>query len=622
MQQRRSSGWVSRLWPVLAVLVILILLGYPLALLFGLPLALRDMRDLRKWDNAVITAQAPQRLGDGTTLTFAEGEEALENGVLVLDDAPLDAPYRVSGDTVTIDSRSPFVTWGETLTPGLETGSETVYSSLDDLPDPLYLYVGDTLAFGGATEAEQTPDDVQVNFTFGEAIGPLLLDDEILTEGADYTLAGDAVVFSEAPSFGSDLRRVSGDYGILDDEQIVFATPPEGEVRVAERVVELAERLTGEADGQNTRFTFTQIPVVETEPYDVFVDGTALSSDDERPEERVDGERATFSFESEAGIIALDDVPQAEGESYTRDGNAVTFSSPPRRNAELRQYPGAYLTDFETGDVLLATPPPAGATVWTDAYTVYGEPECGTGVLECFLALPQHPVPFPHWILERVVPFFEKFPLTDERNIVRAILYTAAGTLSALALGAAVGTLLAVLFVMVRPLERALVPWLVASQTVPIIALVPVLLLVLGNAGITIQTSLLPTALIGAYIAFFPVVVGTVKGLRSVDPLALDLMKSYAATRWQLFTKVRFPAAVPFLFTSLKLAAAAALVGALVAETESNNRRGLGFQILGQVQSGNVADVWILLLISALLGVVLVGLVGLVQRLVAPWERS
>ena len=131
----------------------------------------------------------------------------------------------------------------------------------------------------------------------------------------------------------------------------------------------------------------------------------------------------------------------------------------------------------------------------------------------------------------------------------------------------------------------------------------------------------MPTALIGAYIAFFPVVVGTVKGLRSVDPLALDLMKSYAATRLQVFAKVRFPAAVPFLFTALKLAAAAALVGALVAETESNNRRGLGFQILGQVQSGNVADVWILLLVSALLGIGLVALVGLVQRVVAPWER-
>lgn len=610
--------WLSNLWPVVTVLVILTLLGYPLALLFGLPLAYRDMRDLRKWDDALVTTQPPQHLGDGTTLTFAGAEGALENSVLILDAAPLDAPYTVSGETVTLETPTPVVTWGETLT----IQSETVYGSSDDLLEPLYLYVNDTLAAGGVTEAEQTPDDVTTTFTFSDATGPILLDDEILAEGTGYTVQGDTVVFPEAPSFGSDLRRIAGDYGLLDDDTVVFTAPPEGEARVAESVVQLAERLTGEADGQNARFTLAQTPVVETEPYDIYVDDTALPNGDERPEERVDGDTATFTFESDAGIVTVDGVPQTEGESYTRSGNTVTFNRPPARNAELRQYPGAYLTDFETGEVLLAQAPPDGATVWTSAYTVYSEPGCGAGVLECFFALPQHPVPFPHWILERIVPFVNKFPLSDERNIVRAVLYTAAGTLSALGLGAAVGTLLAALFVMVRPLERALVPWLVASQTVPIIALVPVLLLVLGNLGITIQTSLLPTALIGAYIAFFPVVVGTVKGLRSVDPLALDLMKSYAATRTQLFTKVRFPAAVPFLFTSLKLAAAAALVGALVAETESNNRRGLGFQILGQVQSGNVADVWILLLISALLGVLLVGLVGLLQRLIAPWERT
>jgi len=88
-----------------------------------------------------------------------------------------------------------------------------------------------------------------------------------------------------------------------------------------------------------------------------------------------------------------------------------------------------------------------------------------------------------------------------------------------------------------------------------------------------------------------------------------------------VFLKLRFPAAVPFFFTSLKLGAAAALVGALVAEVESNNRLGLGYAIIGQVQAGDVADVWILLLISAALGIGLVALVGLAQRLIAPWER-
>ena len=608
---------VSAFFPILVVLIGLVLLGYPLALLFGLPLALRDMRDLRKWDKATVTAQPPQQLGDTNTLVFSG---AAENGVLIRDGAPLEAPHTQSGERVTLDAEpdSPLVTWGETLTPV----SATLYRHPGELPDPLTLYVRDTLLVGGATPAAETPDDVRVMFTFGDASGSVLLDDEVLAEGADYTVQGDTVTFTEAPSFGSDLRRISGDYAVLDANTVVFAAPPSAEVRAAKSVARLAERLSGEADGTNRVFTFAQTPVVETEPYDIYIGDTLLSDDDERPEERVDGEQATFTFESSEGIVVVDGAPQTEGDNYTRDGPEVTFTKVPARNAQLRQYPGAFLSDFETGEVLLARTPPVGATVWTDAYTIYAQPGCGKGALECFLALPQHPVPFPHWIAARVVPFFNKFPLGDERNIVRAVLYTAAGTLSALALGAAVGTLLAVLFVMVRPLERALLPWLVASQTVPIIALVPVLLLILGNVGITIQTSLLPTALIGAYIAFFPVVVGTVKGLRSVDPLALDLMKSYAATPVQLFLKVRFPAAVPFLFTSLKLAAAAALVGALVAETESNNRRGLGFQILGQVQSGNVADVWILLLISALLGIGLVGLVSLLQRLIAPWERS
>lgn len=613
-----SGARVSLFLPVLVVLISLILLGYPLALLFGLPLALRDMRDLRKWDKAVVTSQPPQQLDDATTLSFVG---APETGVLVRDGVPLGVAYTQSGEQVTLDAEpeSPLVTWSETLTPV----SATLYQYPGELPSPLTLYVGDTLAVGSATSSAETPDDVRTTFTFGEASGPVLLDDTVLAKGGAYTVQGDALIFDEAPSFGSDLRRVSGDYAVLDEGEstVIFAAPPTGKVRAAKSVVRLAERLSGDADGTNRTFAFAQTPVVETEPYDVYVDDTLLSDDDERPDERVDGERTTFTFESTGGVVTVDGAPQ-KGKDYTRDGPAVTFPRTPARNAQLRQYPGAFLSDAETGQVLLAQTPPAGATVWTDAYTIYAKPGCGATVVACFLALPQHPVPFPHWIAARLEPFFSKFPFGDERNIFRAVLYTAAGTLSALALGAAVGTFLAVLFVVVRPLERALLPWLVASQTVPIIALVPVLLLILGNAGITIQTSLLPTALIGAYIAFFPVVVGTVKGLRSVDPLALDLMKSYAATPAQLFVKVRFPAAVPFLFTSLKLAAAAALVGALVAETESNNRRGLGFQILGQVQSGNVADVWILLLISGVLGIGLVGLVSLAQRFIAPWERS
>ncbi len=382
-------------------------------------------------------------------------------------------------------------------------------------------------------------------------------------------------------------------------------------------------QLDGEIDGENRVFAFPQKNVVENDgARELYLDNLQLTDISERPQERVDGVQNAFTFESSKGLVVVDGSVLEDGVDYNRNGNVVTFARPPPRNAQVRQYRDYFVNSPAKGQVLLAEAPSVGATLWTKQYTVYSRPSCGATVLECFYALPQHPVPFPHWIAARVGPFFSKYALYDERNVVRATLYTTLGTLAALALGGAVGIVLAALFVLFRPLERALLPWTIASQTIPIIALVPVLLLVLGNFGITIQTSLLPTAIIGAYICFFPVVVSTVKGLRAVDPLALDLMKSYAATPLQVFFKVRFPAAVPFFFTGLKLGTAAALVGALVAETESNNRRGLGFQILGQVQSGNVADVWILLIISGLLGIGLVALVSFLQRVIAPWERA
>ena len=311
---------VAAFFPVVVVLVGLVLLMYPLALLFGLPLALRDMRDLRKWDKATVTAQPPQELGDTATLTFAA---AVKSGVLIRGETPLDVAYTQAGERVTLDAaESPLVTWGKTLTPV----SKTRYRYPGDLPDPLTLYVGNTLAAGGATSAAETPDDVRTTFTFGGASGPVLLDDEVLTEGKDYAVQGNAVTFTEAPSFGSDLRRVSGDYAVLDggERTVVFTVPPTGVVRAVKSVVRLAERLMGEANGTNRVFTFSQTPVVETEPYDVYVDTIPLSSDDERPDERVDGEQATFTFDSSAGIVAVDGAPQTEGKDYTRDG--------PRRN--------------------------------------------------------------------------------------------------------------------------------------------------------------------------------------------------------------------------------------------------------------------------------------------------
>ena len=616
------TDW-RRYLPVLLVLVALVLLGYPLALLFGLPLAVRDMNDLRKWEHATVSARPLAEIDDDLLLEFPE---AAEGGLLVRDDVPLDWEYRVSEEGVRLAEVPPegLITWAGELEP-LGSGLYRLPEGVDAADPTLAIYAGDRLLSGTTVGAREVPEGVRETFSFPDAQGPVIVGGEVLVEGEEYEDLGDRVQFSSAPPFGSDIRRVRGDYGVVDAGEglIVLSGDPAGPVRVAASVVRLAEVLEPVEDPEGRRYRFASGRVVETDrERRVFVGNELLSDADERPQERVDGVRREFTFDSPQGIVTLDGRRQAEGAEYERDGSTVTFAEPPPRNARLRQYPNYFLADPRAGEIELAVAPGPGELVWTSRYTVYSRPSCGTSALECFYALPQHPVPFPHWIAQNVGPFFTQYPLGDERNVVRATLYTTLGTVAALLLGSAVGIVLAVLFVLLRPLEQALLPWVVASQTVPIIALVPVLLLILGNFGITIQTSLLPTAIIGAYIAFFPMVVGTVKGLRSVDPLALDLMRSYAATPLQVFAKVRFPAAVPFFFTSLKLATAAALVGALVAETESNNRRGLGFQILGQVQSGDVADVWILLIVSALLGVGLVALIGGLQRLVAPWERT
>ncbi len=621
--------------PVVIVLLAIIALGYPIALLFGLPLAKRDREDLRKWEKAQISSEALQSLNFVTAsgVNAPDGFQAIQlpfssssdSKILVKDGVPLGWEYdsKTGVAIVPDDAVDNLVEFA----PPLERVSEVLFrlepTSISPTTPPT-LYLNNTLLKEGSTAAIEVPDGQRTTFTFPVANGIILLDNQLLEDNIDYEIQESNVVLKEAPSFRTNLRRITADYTLLDAEAglIAFNTEPPSIPQALTSSVTLAEQIVGETNGQNTDFQFANSKVVENDKTrQLYINDKLLTDTSERPKERVNGETTVFNFESSVGLITLDDVLLEEGKDYSRNENSITFDAPPTRNAKLRQYKNFVLSDPLAGTVKMAVPPPIGSQLWTPNYSIYDKPSCGSTLMQCFYALPQHPVPFPHWIVQRIVPFMQKYPLLDERHVLRATAYTTLGTLASLILGGIIGIILAVLFVLLRPLERALLPWVIASQTVPIIALVPVLLLVLGNLGITIQTSLIPTALIGAYITFFPVVVGTVKGLRSIDPLQLDLMKSYAATPYQVFTKLRFPAAVPFFFTSLKLGTAAALVGALVAETESNNSKGLGFQILGQVQSGNVADVWILLLISAFLGIALVGFIGLLQRLIAPWER-
>jgi NitT/TauT family transport system permease protein len=197
--------------------------------------------------------------------------------------------------------------------------------------------------------------------------------------------------------------------------------------------------------------------------------------------------------------------------------------------------------------------------------------------------------------------------VTSKRSLVYHAYITASATLVGFAFGAILGILLAAGIVHVLTLDRSLMPWIIASQTVPILAIAPMVIVVLGNIGIT---GLIPKAIISMYLCFFPVTIGMVKGLRSPDPLQMDLMRTYNASRWQIFWKLRVPASIPFLFASLKVAIAISLVGAIVGELPSGALAGLGARMLSGSYYGQTVQIWSALSMAAILGMVLVYLIA------------
>ncbi len=204
-------------------------------------------------------------------------------------------------------------------------------------------------------------------------------------------------------------------------------------------------------------------------------------------------------------------------------------------------------------------------------------------------------------------------PITSKRSLVFHAYVTASSTVVGFALGALLGVLLAVGIVHVRTLDRSLMPWIIASQTIPILAIAPMIIVVLGNFGFT---GLLPKSIISMYLCFFPITIGMVKGLRSPDPLQLDLMRSYSAVRSQVFWKLRWPSSVPFLFASLKVAIAISLVGAIVGELPTGAQAGLGARLLSGSYYGQTVQIWAALVMAALLGASLVYAVVLIEKVV------
>jgi NitT/TauT family transport system permease protein len=223
-------------------------------------------------------------------------------------------------------------------------------------------------------------------------------------------------------------------------------------------------------------------------------------------------------------------------------------------------------------------------------------------------------LPAPHQIAQDLYQSVFSTPLGSKRSLVFHAGVTVSATVCGFVLGATLGILLAVGIVHLPVLDRSLLPWIIASQTVPILAIAPMIIVVLGNLGLS---GLLPKAIISMYLCFFPVTIGMVKGLRSPDPLQLDLMHTYNASRAQLFWKLRWPSATRFLFASLKVAIAVSLVGAIVGELPTGAQAGLGARLLSGSYYGQTIQIWSALITASVVGVVLVFLVGIAERLVA-----
>lgn len=193
------------------------------------------------------------------------------------------------------------------------------------------------------------------------------------------------------------------------------------------------------------------------------------------------------------------------------------------------------------------------------------------------------------------------------------LAWTGRAALMGFLAGTLIGVALALIFVSSRILAQSLLPYVVASQTIPIVALVPAIMVSLG-------LGLRSEVLISAYLAYFSITLSTFKGLQSVQPLAFDLMRSYAATPAQVFFKLRLPAALPYLFTGLKIGVTASLVGAIIAELPSGSPHGIGQALVLASEYTDNVSLWSTMLAASLLGIVLYFSVVLSERLIVRWR--
>lgn len=226
------------------------------------------------------------------------------------------------------------------------------------------------------------------------------------------------------------------------------------------------------------------------------------------------------------------------------------------------------------------------------------------------LSLDRPLLPAPHQVAGEVLDGLFGHPVTSPRSLAFHAAVTAGTALCGFGIAVVLGTALAIGIVHARTLDRSLMPWVIASQTIPVLAIAPMVVVVLGHAGLA---GIWPKALIAGWLSFFPVTTAMVTGLRAPDPMQRDLMRTYAATGVQLFTRLRWPASMAFLFPALRVAVTLALVGAIVAELPTGAQAGLGARLLAGSYYGQTLQIWAALFTAGALAVLATGGVAFAQ---------
>ena len=254
------------------------------------------------------------------------------------------------------------------------------------------------------------------------------------------------------------------------------------------------------------------------------------------------------------------------------------------------------------------------AALVRDAFEREEKPYTFSDVIAGTMDLDRPVVPAPHQVAENLYESIFEYPLNSPRNLAYHAWVTLSATLLGFAIGTIFGIVLAVLIVHARALEKSLLPWVICSQMVPILAIAPIIIVVLGAIGIR---GLLPKSIISAYLCFFPVTISMVKGFTSPDPIQLDLMRTWSATKSQVFWKLRWPSSIPYLFTGLKVAVTISLVGAIVGELPTGAQAGIGARLLTGSYYGQTVQIWAALIVASVLAA---GMVAIIDR-VGKWTE-